>query len=1769
MYTGFLLLGAVVSSSAFLESFLVSNDCPSHKFPCRNGKCIDSKLRCDGINNCLDGSDEMDCELYLCKEPRFFRCKNKRCISKHFVCDEENDCEDFSDEENCENFKMSDHLNTTCEKGHWQCSDKLCIPEEWVCNGERDCLDGSDEVLGCSSKIECDGFKCKNGHCLPNEWRCDGNNDCQDKSDEEDCENHVPIDECTLDNRKFLCSNNKTCIDLHLSCDGHPECPDGSDEGALCKTPALSCKKHGCSHDCAQLPTGPKCICPPGYHTEDEKHCQDINECEQFDICDQKCRNTPGSYECYCDHKYILKDDKRSCKAVGGEALMVFSSKSEIRALALDSELYFPVATHLKQVVGVDYDGHHVYWTDIFAEHESIVRSIEDGSEREVLITSGLGLPEDLAVDWLTGNVYFTDAEKKHIGVCNSDGSHCTILVNKDVNKPRGLALNVEEGDMYWTDWESPARIGYSLMDGSNDKAFVSTDIHWPNGLALDYSNQRLYWTDAKKMSLESIRLDGTDRRIVLEGVVKHPYAIAVFEDKLFWSDWATHSIQTCDKFTGKNHHTIVKEEHDYIYGISIFHSALHRRIDNPCALSYCSDICLLKGKTYNCACPENKVLGSDSHTCREVGAKQMLIVGAKSTLVHVEHQFLGKHAITSVPILLKNIGCLAFDSFNNTLLISDLDEKKIVSLDMDTGDSKTLELEGLGSITAMDYDPRGNNLYVCDRDRATLEVISLNTMARKILLHDMDGEVPEAIAIIPDEGVMFVSLRAADGKSSHLDRFYMDGTGRTHTLESHLIGPLSLRYDYDLHRVFFADATTGLIESTSVEGDDRHDFRRLTTYPVTITTLNNDLFWMNANSKRLYWAEKRTASTYNKKITLDLPEEPDQMHLISVTTRSHLMGACRVNNNGCSHLCLQSHKTTVCACPTGFELSNDNRTCIKRVHCDSSEFFCPQSNACVLKSLKCNGHKDCAYGEDEMDCEQRSECASGLFRCDNGDCIKEELVCNHDYDCRDKSDEENCAGNRKKPGCPPGQFRCGDGECIPDRFVCDGSRECADNSDESECERRFCLDSQFRCDSGTCIPKSWECDHEYDCPDFSDEHPMCESITCSPAMFTCGNGKCVDKNLICDNTDDCGDNSDEKTCFVKAHTCAFEDFACPSNTSICLPMSSKCNGTVECPQREDEKDCSDCMEGEFRCHNRKCIPVQWMCDGIDDCGDNSEETKEVCLKKNQTMQELSVVHTSCEEGFRCKNGDCLDLSLVCNGNHDCYDGSDEDGLCNTSCQGGNNRCSQICRKTPMGPSCACEPGYKLMGNGYSCADIDECHDNPPVCSQICHNRDGGFGCDCYQDFLLRSDKKSCKAEGPPMSMIFTADGQIRELSQKTNILSILFSTTAPKITGLEVLLEPKFIYFSIEETSTIHRIDMATGTRHYIRNVGQPQKISVDWSTQNVYYYNSETTSKSISVCSFEEKCAKLIDIDIHRQVSALVVDSVNKVLFYALNSWYVFNSPSYVIYRCNLDGTKNTELLKTTSGFISDITYDHNKKLLYFMDQHSGQISTMTYEGKQGMPLYSNISRSSGLKFFENHLYYSTNGGNVVVCKLFGVSICDTFRLHSYPIDFFSIAQRSLQPAVVNPCKNHSCSNLCVPSEYSFKCLCHDGMLVADTGVCSKSEQSSDHDDRKYTVHTIPARQNTSVQSSSTVATAILVPLALIIVAIVCVYVIRKKQRNGLSIRMRFYNPIYGKPVEDENPILKPGLHEYANPVHFSKEDSELTLETSPRKLNHGFNV
>jgi len=80
-----------------MRSLFPGLQCRSNEFQCDNKQCIDVRERCDGDFNCIDDSDEEDCD---CPSSDFL-CPSGQCIKPEELCDDKNNCEDEADEINC------------------------------------------------------------------------------------------------------------------------------------------------------------------------------------------------------------------------------------------------------------------------------------------------------------------------------------------------------------------------------------------------------------------------------------------------------------------------------------------------------------------------------------------------------------------------------------------------------------------------------------------------------------------------------------------------------------------------------------------------------------------------------------------------------------------------------------------------------------------------------------------------------------------------------------------------------------------------------------------------------------------------------------------------------------------------------------------------------------------------------------------------------------------------------------------------------------------------------------------------------------------------------------------------------------------------------------------------------------------------------------------------------------------------------------------------------------------------------------------------------------------------------------------------------------------------------------------------------------------------------------------------------------------------------------------------------------------------------------
>ena len=193
--------------------------CPQGFRQCNNSNCVRFLQVCNGVDDCHDNSDELNCPVG-CAPGRFECPLSKKCILNNQVCDGRNDCgATASDEASC--------ANQTCPVGKFQCSSGHCIDASYVCDEDFDCPDNSDEHAYTCRNRQCPSgwTRCKNSYkCIHSTRICDGHVDCKEGDDES-------VDKCPTchPTGDFKCANNR-CVMLSLRCNGVNDCEDNSDE---------------------------------------------------------------------------------------------------------------------------------------------------------------------------------------------------------------------------------------------------------------------------------------------------------------------------------------------------------------------------------------------------------------------------------------------------------------------------------------------------------------------------------------------------------------------------------------------------------------------------------------------------------------------------------------------------------------------------------------------------------------------------------------------------------------------------------------------------------------------------------------------------------------------------------------------------------------------------------------------------------------------------------------------------------------------------------------------------------------------------------------------------------------------------------------------------------------------------------------------------------------------------------------------------------------------------------------------------------------------------------------------------------------------------------------------------------------------------------------------------------------------------------------------------------------------------------------------------
>ncbi|TRY82715.1 hypothetical protein DNTS_018776 [Danionella cerebrum] len=535
-----------------------------------------------------------------------------------------------------------------------------------------------------------------------------------------------------------------------------------------------------------------------------------------------------------------------------------------------------------------------VYWSDVSEEciRRAPVHGLTAGASSTVVC--GLASPDGLACDWRAEKIYWSDSETNRIEVAELDGQHRKVLFWSDLDQPRAIALDPERGRMFWTDWGEQPKIESAGMDGSQRSVIVINDIFWPNGLTLDYQQQKVYWADAKLSAISRANPDGTQREVVVQGSLPHPFALTLFQDTLFWTDWNTRSIHACSKHTGRNSRQI----HTHIFSPMDLHvySGLRQRSESPspCLLRNggCSHLCLLSPLEpfYRCACPTGVQLTSDNRTCRD-GPSELLLLARRTDLRRIS---LDTPDFTDQ--LLQTEGILHaiavdFDPLERRVYWTD-DEARCIRRSMLDGSSSerlvTAQVQHPDGI-ALDWIAR--NLYWTDTGTDRIEVTRLNGSMRKILISEGLDE-PRAIALDPVAGFMYWTDW---GEVPKIERAALDGSGR----------------------VVLVMLMNGSGRRVLLQENLPHIFG--------LSLLGDFLYWTDWQRRSI-----ERVHTHTLQRQLILHQLPDLMGIKAAPLQLPPgENPCSHGNGGCSHLCLYRPEGVSCVCPTGLELRADRNECV------------------------------------------------------------------------------------------------------------------------------------------------------------------------------------------------------------------------------------------------------------------------------------------------------------------------------------------------------------------------------------------------------------------------------------------------------------------------------------------------------------------------------------------------------------------------------------------------------------------------------------------------------------------------------------------------------------------------------------------------------------------------------------------------------------------------------------------------------------------------
>ncbi|XP_071118591.1 low-density lipoprotein receptor-related protein 6-like [Haliotis cracherodii] len=474
----------------------------------------------------------------------------------------------------------------------------------------------------------------------------------------------------------------------------------------------------------------------------------------------------------------------------------------------------------------------------------------EDQFTPEPLATAAVKEVSDLAIDWVTRNLYWADKSNSQILVAREDGRFPAVVVERHLESPRTVVVDPLNMFIFWGD---KLNIGRAGLDGTHVKYNIFQVNHRNHRIAVDPTTTRIYFSDKILLCYGDYLGQGkkcgalSSSRSLVNG-------LAIMNDYILWSR-AGGGLYAQDKdtfaYVGQSY--VEKEFHD----ISIYHTSSQPAHINNCTKSNggCEQLCLpnLTNEGRSCKCTVGYWDQQDG-SCTKAHLMEPYLVFSDERLDNIYQ------------------GSLILNMYGMFTLQS-LSKPKDVAVD--TEGNKIYWTDYVGIINCAYFN--GSHQHVVYADKIVKPVnIALDVASKLVYFVDNRGNIgvvhvvtgvyqqllgrdvikAQDIALSPEQGLMFISgqTEVRNGSTNITERLqcitmsHMDGTN----LEQVAFGlgqPRGITVYKD--RVIWADAKYQTLEEVRVGSWNRTVLvENMRQAPIDVVVHRGFLYWTETGAR-------------------------------------------------------------------------------------------------------------------------------------------------------------------------------------------------------------------------------------------------------------------------------------------------------------------------------------------------------------------------------------------------------------------------------------------------------------------------------------------------------------------------------------------------------------------------------------------------------------------------------------------------------------------------------------------------------------------------------------------------------------------------------------------------------------------------------------------------------------------------------------------------------------------------------------------------------